>query len=288
MISKFIEKKGVAMSIVWISRGSYSWGREIAEKVAQRLDYKCIARELLIEASEQFNIPEVKLNNVLKDAPSVLDRLTRGKDKYLNYMWHTLLRHLQKDNMVYHGLAGHVLLKDITHVVKIFIIADLEDRVKLSMKHEDLPENKALAHVKKVDRDRSRWSQYLYGIDMRDPSLYDLLIHIKTITVEDAVEFICNAARLPQFQATPESQRAMDDFTLATEVKAKLVDLDDFVEVSAQGGTVDVKTTLEASAERLETERRKLVDTIERITNSIPGVQKVDIHVDYHVTGKAE
>jgi cytidylate kinase len=271
------------MSIVWISRGSYSWGREIAEKVAQRLDYKCIARELLIEASEQFNIPEVKLREVLQDAPSVLDRLIRGKDKYLTYMWHTVLRHLQKDNMVYHGLAGHVLLKDITHVVKIFIIADLEDRVKLAMKQEGLPENKALTFVKKVDRNRRKWSQYLYGIDMWDPSLYDLLIRIKGITVEDAVEFICNAARLQQFQVTPESQRAMDDFVLATEVKAKLIELDAFVEVSTQGGIVDVKTTLEASAERIETEERKLVDTIERITNSIPGVKKVDIHVDYHV-----
>jgi hypothetical protein len=46
------------MSIVTISRGSYSRGKEVAEKVAQKLGYECISRDILLETSEQFNIPE--------------------------------------------------------------------------------------------------------------------------------------------------------------------------------------------------------------------------------------
>ena len=67
------------MAIVTISRGSYSRGKEIAEKVAQKLGYECIAREALIEASEQFNIPEIKLVRAIHDAPSILDRFAYGK-----------------------------------------------------------------------------------------------------------------------------------------------------------------------------------------------------------------
>ncbi|MFC2123157.1 cytidylate kinase family protein, partial [Bacteroidota bacterium] len=45
------------MAIVTISRGSYSHGKEIAEKVSQKLGYKCLGRDTIIEASMHFNIP---------------------------------------------------------------------------------------------------------------------------------------------------------------------------------------------------------------------------------------
>ena len=73
------------MSIITISRGSYSRGKEIAEEVTQRMGYQCIARETIIEASEQFNIPEIKLVRAIHDAPSILDRFVHGRDKYIAY-----------------------------------------------------------------------------------------------------------------------------------------------------------------------------------------------------------
>jgi hypothetical protein len=64
------------MSIITISRGSYSYGKEIAEKIAEKLGYQCVSREIIIRASEQFNLPEIKLKRAIHDAPSVLDRFT--------------------------------------------------------------------------------------------------------------------------------------------------------------------------------------------------------------------
>jgi hypothetical protein len=58
------------MTIITISKGSYSRGEEVAEKLAEELNYKCISREILLEASEQFNIPEIKLVRAIHDAPS--------------------------------------------------------------------------------------------------------------------------------------------------------------------------------------------------------------------------
>ena len=97
------------MSIITISRGSYSRGKEVAEKVAAALGYECISREILLEASEQFNIPEIKLVRAIHDAPSILERFTYGKEKYVAYLKAALMKHVQKDNVVYHGLAGHYL-----------------------------------------------------------------------------------------------------------------------------------------------------------------------------------
>src|SRR5512136_871724 len=118
------------MSIITISRGSYYRGREVAEKLAQKLGYECLSRDILLEASEEFNVPEIKLIRAIKDAPSILERLTHQKEKYVTYIRAALLKHVQKDNVVYHGLFGHFFLQDISHVLKVRIVGDLEDRVE--------------------------------------------------------------------------------------------------------------------------------------------------------------
>ena len=107
------------MAIITVSRGSYSKGRELAEKVAQRLGYECISREVLLEASKEFNIPEIKLVRAIHDAPSILDRFVYGKEKYVAFIQAAICRHLKNDNVVYCGLAGHFF--DFTNGIPQFI-----------------------------------------------------------------------------------------------------------------------------------------------------------------------
>jgi len=59
------------MGVITISRGSYSMGKETAEKLAQHLGYECISREILLEASAHFNILELKLDRAIHNAPSI-------------------------------------------------------------------------------------------------------------------------------------------------------------------------------------------------------------------------
>jgi len=121
------------MAIITISRGSYSKGKEIAEKVAERLGYECIARRILLEASDEFNVSEAKLVRAIHDAPSFFGNLSRKKEKYISFIHAEILEHFRRDNVVYHGLAGHFFVKGISHVLKVRVIADLEDRVELEM-----------------------------------------------------------------------------------------------------------------------------------------------------------
>ena len=67
------------MSIIIISRGCYRRGSEVAFKAAAALGYECISREVLLEASKLFDIPELKLTRAIQDAPSLLDRFGRGR-----------------------------------------------------------------------------------------------------------------------------------------------------------------------------------------------------------------
>lgn len=207
------------MAIVTISRGSYFRGKDVAEKLAQKLGYDCISREILLEASEEYNIPEIKLIRAIQDAPSILERFTRQKEKYVAFIRAALLKHVQKDNVVYHGLFGHFFLQDIPHVLKVRIVGDLEARVADEVKREGISVDKAREIIMRDDEERRKWALYLYGADSWDATLYDLVIHLKTISVDDAVSLISHALELPGFQTTPQSQAAIDSLVEAARME---------------------------------------------------------------------
>lgn len=261
------------MSIITISRGSYSNGKEISEKVAERLGYRCISRDILLEASDHFNIPEVKLVRALHDAPSFLDRFTDGKARYIVFIRRALLDYFKDDNVVYHGLAGHFFVTNISHVMKVRIISDIDARVQLEMQRENISEEKARSIIEKDDYERRKWSLKLYGEDTADPKLYDMTIHINKLTVDDAVDMICNSAKLSHFQATPESQKALDNLVLAARVESELISEWPGVKVSADNGKVIVYT------EAPMVQVKELSQRISPIVREIPGVEDVEVSV---------
>lgn len=261
------------MSVITISRGSYSKGKEVAEKVASRLGYRCLSRDIILQASKHFSIPEMKLVRAIHDAPSILSNLTHGKERYISYVKSTLLREFCKDSIVYHGLAGHFFVTGIPHVLKVRIISDMEDRVRLEMDREGLSRKEAIRILKKDDEERRKWSKHLYGIDPWDPSLYDLLIHIREITTDDAADLIYETAMLDAFQTTDDSQNKICDLALSAEVKSALVDIYPEIEVSALDGIVSVK------AETSPLNQASLSSDIRKIAESNPQVKGVETHV---------
>ncbi len=50
------------MPIITIYQGASGEGQELAETVAEALGYRCVGREVLVEASRRYRIPEAKLN----------------------------------------------------------------------------------------------------------------------------------------------------------------------------------------------------------------------------------
>ena len=258
------------MAVITISRGSYSKGKAVAESVARKLGYQCVSRDVLLEASKEYNIPEIKLNRAIHDAPTIF-KGRQGKEKYIAYIRAALLKCFRQDNVVYHGLAGHFFVSGISHVLKVRILADLEDRVREEMQREGISREEALNILKKDDEHRRRWSRDLYGIDTWDAGLYDLVIHIRNLTSDDAAELICQTARLPQFVPTPQSRQAMEDLALAAKVKAALIDVRFDIDVRADGGAVFVQ------AEASPAVHGELKEQITRIVRAFPEVTSVSV-----------
>jgi cytidylate kinase len=234
------------MGVITISRGSYSKGKEIAEKLAQQLGYECISREILLETSAHFNIHELKLTRAIHDAPSIVERFKHGKEKYIVFIREAFLEHIRKDNVIYHGLAGHFFCQGIPNILKIRINANLEDRIKEEMQREHISEKEARRILKKDDEERRTWSMYLYGIDTKDPALYDIVLHIDTLGVDDAVEILADIAKRPCFQTTRESQMIIDDYHVAAKAQEMLFDRFPSAQVKCNNGVVfvTIQTTL--------------------------------------------
>lgn len=193
------------MSIITISRGSYSRGKEVAEIVAKELNYKCISRGSILEASDKFNIPEVRMIKALHDTPSILGRFHRGQEQYISYFKSTFLSHMIKGNVVYHGLAGHFFVQNISHALKVRINAKLSDRVIAEMNRENCSEETALYRLKKDDDERRNWGIQLYGKDPWDSRFYDMVFCVDSLTVENIVEIITTTVRKNQYRETPAS-----------------------------------------------------------------------------------
>ncbi len=256
------------MSIITISRGSYSMGKEVAEKVAEKLGYKCLSREVILDASDLYQIPEIKLIKAIHDSPTILDRIGGSKKAYVAYYQSALADRVKEDNVVYHGLAGHLLLKGIPHVLKVRIIADLEDRVSIKMKRENENRQEALDIIKKDDEERRKWTHNLFGVDPWSSLLYDLVIHINKFTVDDAVNFICQAANLEQFKATNESRKKMNDLALASRVKAYLIEKRFDVSVLSESGNLIIYAK---GDDRLD-------EALKNLPGDIDGVNNIEIH----------
>ena len=260
------------MGIITISRGSYSKGKEIAEAVAGRLGYDCVSREVILEASDRFNIPEIKMKKAIHDAPSILDRFSHGKTAFISYYQSALTRCVQKDNIVYHGLAGHLLLKDVSHVLKVRIIADISMRIKNETDRTGISEQEARQLIIKDDEERRNWTKSLYGADPWDSSLYDLVICIDRFTTENAVDFICQAACLDQFKTTKATQQIMNDLALSSEVKAALINQQFDVAVTSEYQNVIIYT--KATGRNLQ----KLEQKVKALAQEIPSIHNIEVH----------
>ncbi len=233
------------MTLITISRGCCSHGREVAEKVGGMLGCKVLSRENIIEeANQRYHVPEKELIKSIHDAPSVLERLTRGRERYLCFFQAVLLEHAKESSLVYHGHASHLMLPDISHVLNIRIIAEMADRIALLQQQENMSEKEAVRFITAEDTNRARWAHFLYKTDITNPHFYDMVLNIKNMNTDEAARIICQAAGMDAYQPTPETRKAIADLALKTRITAAIEHSckpDLRVTVTANNGNVHIR-----------------------------------------------
>jgi cytidylate kinase len=255
------------MSVVTISRGTFSGGKMLAECLARRLGYRCIDRDVIVERAAAHGVSQDELRAALEKPPTLLERFQHKKYLYLVLMQAALAEEVRTGKAIYHGLAGHLLLRGGTPVLRTRIIAPIEFRIRMARDRLKLSRNDAIAYIEKMDQDRRKWTQYLYGVDWGDPSQYDVVINLEHINIDQACRMLATLLRDRCFQFTPECQAQMNDLAIASRVRARLAltpataHLE--VDVEAHGGMVSIKGKLPNISQ---------IEEIEKLVLAVNGV----------------
>jgi cytidylate kinase len=272
------------VSIITITDSSYSNGRQIAKSAAKRLNYEYADSETILPlVSREFGVSESKLVRVLQDTPSNVGMFSKAKFEHIIFIETLIAEYLLKNNIVYYGVIGLSLIQEVSHVLKVHIIANLESRIKNRMKLDNVSQDKARKAVTKEDAQLKKWVEAVYNIDVTDPNLYDLVInigHIKGDDVEDALETIIGTVEHKKFQPMTYSLRCMKNVAMSCRVRATLADIDSKMQVKSNEGTVYIYTkAVKKKAQDKVLEMKQKVMKLE-------GVKHVEIYIDYDLFAK--
>ena len=260
------------MSVITISRGSFSGGKALAECLARRLGYRCVDRDVVAERAAAYGVSQDDIREALEKPPGFLGRFTHKRYLFLTLAQAALAEEVRSGKVVYHGLAGHLLLRGGHPILRTRIIAPLDFRVKLLQDRLKYSRTDAIAYLEKVDQDRRKWTQYLYGVDWGDPTLYDIVINLEHIELEEACSIISSIVTERQFEFSPECQQKMNDLALGSRVRADLAinpstsDLE--VEVVAHNGAVEIKGKVASLSQS---------DEVKRVVMATPGVTSLNL-----------
>ena len=244
----------------------------LAECLAESLGYRCVDRDVIVERAAAHGVSQEELRDALQKPPSFLDRLQHKKYLYLVLIQAALTEEVRTGRAVYHGNAGHLLLKGGPHILRVRIIAPMEFRLKMAQERLKLSRGEALDYIAKMDQDRRKWTQYLYGVDWGDPGNYDIVLNLEFMDIREACKTVTTLARQRCFEFTPCCQEAMDDLALASRVRVELavasVTAHLEFDVRAKQGSVEIRGAVPGVRE---------VDEIRRIAQGVPGVRAVNL-----------
>lgn len=263
------------MAIITICRGTDTGGKSLADRLGQDLGYRVLSREeLLSESAKSFCASEDQLKSALHQKPGFLEGRGVKRWQYINCVQATMARAVQGDNVVYHGQAGHLLLCGIPHHMRVRVVADMEYRIRATLGAGAPNRDRAIESIEELDRTRAGWMRSLHGVDINDPTMYDLIINLEHVSIPTASTIVAQAVAR-DFQTTPAGQKLMDDLVLASEVRAR-VGLDrtiseDRLAIDADDGVVTVSANVRCLA---DAERAK------ELIRQMPGVTDVLTNID--------
>ncbi len=207
------------MQIVCVSRGTFSEGKELAEKLASKLGYDCLAREELTDAASAAGIPVGKLEMAMVRRRPLSEALAIEKERFKAFVTATLCERALESDLVYHGRIGQFVLPGTPHVLRVRAIMDREARISSTMVSLGLDWDKAKKYTEQVDEDVHRWVRVMYNVDWDDPAYYDVVVNFAHLNVNNAAAGLVSMAQLPEFQATPASRQILTDLDVASRAR---------------------------------------------------------------------
>jgi CMP/dCMP kinase len=197
-----------------ISRQMGSGGTYIGYLTAKRLGFQYVDREILREAARQLEIDVGILENLDQRSSSLVENLIRAftfgtpearsaplrKPIYEKDLFTVECRIMNeiadRYDAVMVGRAGFYALKNRFRVVRVFVHAPLEFRVRRVMKVQGMTDiREAQTLVEDTDRSRTKFIKDMTGADWSDALNYHLCIDASVIDFDSSVDMIAGIVR---------------------------------------------------------------------------------------------
>lgn len=190
------------MGVITVGRQYGSDGRKIAKELAQRLGYQFYDKELIRLAAEKSNLPYEELVKADEQRASVwsypMDNTWLAEQRWY-YSVNDILFDVEKqiirqkaasENCVIVGRCANRILRDADHVLRVFVYAPMDFRIRTVMERDELGEKEARARIRKMDKQRKYHYNYFTDHDWEDMDEYDLCIDSSKWSVQKCAKMI--------------------------------------------------------------------------------------------------
>lgn len=195
--------------IITIGRQHGSSGREIARLLAEKLNYKCYDKEIVDEAANHSDFSrdlidafdEKRMSAFILHAGGYgLNENFRLNMQVVSAQFDAMRNIAEKGNCIFVGRCADYILRDHDDLVSVFILGDMDERLKCLERRQGLDETEARKMIKEVDKDRSSFYRYYSDQTWGDAQNYDMCINSSKLGVEGTVQVILDYIKVRGLQ----------------------------------------------------------------------------------------
>ena len=263
------------MAIVTIFSGAFCNKDVVVREIISGSGFKLITdKDIVARAAVGSGISEVKIMRAFLFKPSMFNKFTHEKERSIAYLRLAMAEMLAEDNLLITGFTSQLVPQNISHVLRVCLIADMKFRVSRASEKDGLTKKEATKLIHKQDGDRAAWIDVLFNTkDPWDSEIYDMLIPMDKTDLKTAAALIRDNLKKEALQYTDITKNAVTNFLLAAKTEVALADEGHNVHVSARNGNVTI--TINKHVLMLS----RLEDELESIAGKIPDVRSVKTEV---------
>ena len=205
------------MPLVAMTREMGSLGKDVAAGVAARSNRKVVYHEIIEPIASKMRLRKSHVERFLDGRAGLWEKLTTDRTSLSIFTADETFRFLRDGSTgVIRGWGAVHLLRNIPHVVRVRVCAPLETRIsrmmeRLATDNRETVENE----IQMSEEAHTAITKRHFGVNWRDPELYDLVLCTERLSVDECVDEIDGMMKRKCFQETDDSVRMVDD--LATE-----------------------------------------------------------------------
>ncbi|MBF0542520.1 MAG: response regulator [Nitrospirae bacterium] len=261
------------MSILSVFSGTYCFGNEIAKALADKLQYTLVKEDEFLEnVSKIYNLSPKKLKKALYGEPSVFNEFTHEKERAITYIKFEIASLIKKDNIVFQGFSAHMIPKELSSVLRVCLISDIEYRIKVAHKL-DTAKKVTQSDILKEDTYLNNLTNVLFNKKPWDTNLYDIMIPVDMMLESEAVDLVMENIQKDVVKTTEKSIKEFEDFFTAATVQKTLSQKGHEVNVICKNMIVTI--IIEKYVIRL----KHLEDELRKIALTVKGVRGVENRV---------